>query len=109
MNRSLVFSTFSLVISLILIGFIVVKRSPSLGVVDTQRLIGEQAKVLAKDYPKGNVPKQKLHGLIDGIRDDIQTFGKEHGVMLFAKGSLLSGDFVDYTDQILHTLHSHMG
>jgi hypothetical protein len=107
MNRSLVLSSFSLVVSLSLAGFLVLKRSPSLGVVDTQRMMGEQAKILAKDYPKGNVPKPKLHALIDGIRDDIQAFGKEHGVTLFAKGSLLSGEVTDYTDHILRTLNPH--
>lgn len=79
------------------------------GTIDVQKIITHEAKNLASIYPKGDVPTEKLHGLIDSIRDNIQKVAQDKKIVLLAKGAVLSGNVPDYTDSFIKELEDESG
>lgn len=79
-------------------------RTDKIGTIDIQKIITHEAQKLATIYPKGDVPTDKLHGLIDTIRDNIQKVAQDKKIIFLAKGAVLSGNVPDYTDNFINEL-----
>jgi len=73
----------------------------SFGVIDEKLVISLQAKELAKHYPTGQIPPEKLDRLARALKDKIQEWGDKQGLTLLAKGAVWSGKLPDYTDGVL--------
>jgi len=71
------------------------------GVIDEKLIVALQANELAKNYPTGQIPPEKLHHLARDLKDKIQEWGDKQGLTLLAKGAVWSGKLPDYTADIL--------
>jgi len=71
------------------------------GVIDEKLIVSMQAKELAKHYPTGQIPPEKLDRLARALKDKIQEWGDKQGLTLLAKGAVWSGKLPDYTADIL--------
>lgn len=77
-------------------------KTPTLGVVDMRMLIAQRAEDLAKTIPVGTkVRSHQIRELTDQLRDDLQLFAQENGVVLLNKGTVAGGELPDYTDAAL--------
>lgn len=72
-----------------------------LGVIDERFIVSVQAKEIAKHYPDGQIPPEKLRHLAEGLKDKVQEWGDKRGLTLLTKGAVWSGNFQDYTEEIL--------
>ena len=76
---------------------------PTIGVVDSQQLVAWQAKIIAKDHPKG-VPKSKLESIAANIKATTINYAKKNRLILIAKNAVCGPDLADHTDDILKIL-----
>lgn len=74
--------------------------SQTFGVVDVQRIIAEQAKNLASQYPQGQVPKEKLRETVEEIKETLDAWAHSRKIVLIAKGALWGGQVPDYTEHL---------
>lgn len=102
------FSVLSLLLALaslgLSIGAFLHKGSFTVGTVDMQEILGSVSATLVQSYPNGSVPKPVMESVIEELKEDIHTFGKEHNLLIFSKGALLSGDSKECTAALLETL-----
>jgi methionine synthase II (cobalamin-independent) len=75
--------------------------SKKLGIVDMQVLIQVQSQQLSKAYPNGQVPPKIMQQVVEEIKTVIKDFGQDKKITLLAKGAVLSGEYPDYTQEIL--------
>jgi len=73
----------------------------SFGIIDEKLIVSVQAKELAKHYPTGQIPPEKLRRLTEELKDKIQEWGDKQGLTLLAKGAVWSGKLPDYTNDVL--------
>ena len=71
------------------------------GVIDEKLIVSVQARELAKSYPSGQIPPEKLDRLARALKDKIQEWGDKQGLTLLAKSAVWSGKLPDYTHEIL--------
>jgi hypothetical protein len=71
------------------------------GVVDEKLIVALRSQELAKHYPNGHIPPEKLRHLAEELKDKIQEWGDTRGLILLAKGVVWSGKLPDYTDEVL--------
>lgn len=71
------------------------------GVIDEKLIVSVQAKELAKHYPTGQIPPEKLRRLTEELKNKVQEWGDKHGLTLLAKGAVWSGKLPDYTHDVL--------
>lgn len=88
---------------LLLIGLWYFWPQQKIGVIDHQLLVATQAKIIAKDYPKG-VPSRKLQQIAASIKDTTINYAKEHKLLLIAKNAVWGPELPDHTDNILKIL-----
>lgn len=88
---------------LLLIGLWYCWPQQNMGVIDHQLLVATQAKIIAKDYPKG-VPSSKLQQIAARIKDTTINYAKEHKLLLIAKNAVWDPELPDHTDNILKIL-----
>ena len=102
-----VMAALSMVLSIISLFISLKKTIPSFGVVDTQVLIHEVSKQLAKKYSSGTIDSKHLRQAVEQINVSVEAWTHtHHKTLLFAKGTLWgkSCDVQDVTDQILTDL-----
>jgi len=80
------------------------KPKPSLGIVDAHTLVTVEAQKVAKEYPKGVVPPEKIHSIAARLKKMVDHFASENQVIIFAKGAVWGGELPDYTDYFLEKL-----
>lgn len=78
------------------------------GTVDMQKLINSEAQKLVSIYPKGEVPQEKLQGLIVHVRAIIQDAAQKKNMILISKSAILSNNVSDYTDLIIKALEDEV-
>ncbi len=76
-------------------------KSPEIGTVDIQKLVAIEAQKLAKNYPKGDVPPEKLRVIIENIRASVQEFTAKRKIILLSKAAVLSSNVLDYTEDFI--------
>lgn len=80
------------------------QKLPVFGVVDTQLLIHEQSKHLAKESPSGKIDLKRLQQTADALKSCLEGWAQVHHMILFAKGTVWGESPQDVTDQILNDL-----
>ena len=80
------------------------QKLPVFGMVDTQSLIHEQSKHLAKESPSGKIDLKKLQQTADALKSSLEGWAQAHHTILFAKGTIWGERLQDVTDQILTDL-----
>lgn len=93
----------SMVMWLAGISFLIIHHqltTQKLGVIDTHILVGIEAQKIAKDYPKGNIPADKLQNIAEQLKKVINNLAQEHKLILIAKGALWGGEVPDYTEEV---------
>lgn len=100
-------ASFALLLSLVASGIsISAQRSQfALGIVDTNAIISLQAQGLAKLYPQGQIPPEKLKSISDHLKEMITQWAMNKGVILVAKGAVWGGSLTDYTQSLVHDLN----
>jgi hypothetical protein len=87
-------------------GFIKKQESP-IGVVDMKKMVSTLSKDLVKQYPTGQIPKDKMDQFIHYIHIRIQLFAEKHKKVIFLnKQNMLTGDDHDCTDEIIEAIQS---
>jgi hypothetical protein len=71
------------------------------GVIDEKLIVSIQAKEIARSYPNGQIPPEKLRHLAEGMKGKVQEWGNKRGLTLLTKSAVWSGKLPDYTDEIL--------
>lgn len=99
-------------VALIISGLTVLSlKHPSLtiGVVDIQKLITNQAQYLASHYPKGQVPKEKLREAVEDLKETLDTWAYSHKTILIARRAVWGGPVPDYTESFTNLLQKGRG
>ena len=94
-------TAFSLSIAAFWLG-LVSASSQKWGTVDMQALLQNQSQQLARSYPNGSVPPGVMQQVVEDIKSMIKDFGQDQKITLLAKGAVLSGEYADYTQEILN-------
>ena len=81
-------------------------KQPTFAVVDMNRLISQRAQNLAKLRLKGDQSKQKImpqqiRDLSTNLKEDLDDFAKENGVIILSKGAVAGGHLPDFTEAAL--------
>lgn len=76
------------------------------GLVDIQALVSLEAEKLARLYPDGNVPLNKLQVLASQLKQSLEQFSQKRHFILFAKGTVFAADLQDYTETIKEELEN---
>jgi hypothetical protein len=107
-NREVIINTYylfvgiaSTLLSCIAISLVLCQTKERFGVVDAGVLVALQAKEIAKSYPNGQLPPEKLERISKNLKEKVQIWGDNRGLTLLAKGAVWSGQLPDYTDEIL--------
>ncbi len=80
-------------------------KSTEIGTIDVQKLVTIEAQKLASNYPKGDVPPEKLRVIIENIRGNIQDFTSKRKIILLSKTAVLSSNVPDYTEDFIKVEH----
>lgn len=96
----------SLFIILLIVNIAYISRQDTFGTIDVHKIITYEAQKLASIYPKGDVPTEKLRGLIDSIQDNIQRVTHNKKIILLSRTAVLSGNVPDYTESFIKELEN---
>lgn len=88
----------------LVVNIVYINRQDKFGTIDIQKIITHEAQKLASIYPKGDVPTEKLRGLIDSIQDNIQRVSHDKKIILLSRTVVLSGNVPDYTESFIKEL-----
>lgn len=105
--RWLIFISFALISMIfisIIVNLVLIGKPNKFGTIDLPKIITFEAQKLASIYPKGEVPSEKLRGLIDSIQGNIQRIALDKKIILLVKSAVLSGNVPDYTDSFIKEL-----
>lgn len=82
------------------------KKNPSqIGVVDMKKMVMVLSKDLVKQYPTGQIPKDKMDQFIRYIHLRIQLFAEKHKKVIFLnRQNMLTGDAYDCTNAIIEAI-----
>ncbi|MBP9752199.1 MAG: hypothetical protein KBD31_00085 [Proteobacteria bacterium] len=81
------------------------KTTSQIGVVDMKKMVTVLSKDLVKQYPTGQIPKDKMEQLIGYINIRIQLFAQKHKKVIFLnKQNMLTGETHDCTDAIIEAI-----
>lgn len=82
------------------------KRQPlPIGAVDMKKMVTILSKDLVKQYPTGQIPKDKLEQLIGYINVRILMFAEKNKKVIFLnKQNMLTGEMYDCTDEIIKAI-----
>ena len=81
-------------------------KQPTFAVVDMNRLISQRAQNLAKlrltgDQSKQKIMPQQIRDLSTNLKEDLDDFAKENGVIILSKGAVAGGHLPDFTEAAL--------
>lgn len=68
-------------------------------------LVAKSARQLAARYPQGQVPKKILQTQIEQLKNALQSFSRQHSLLLLNKALVLTESVPDYTESIEQTLN----
>ncbi len=100
---------YSVIASLVLaagFGVFWTAKRPTFAVVDMHRLISQRAQDLAQlrltgDQSKQKIMPQQIRDLSTKLKEDLDEFAKENGVIILSKGAVAGGHLPDFTDAAL--------
>lgn len=81
-------------------------KKPTFAVVDMNRLISQRAQNLAKlrltgDQSKQKIMTQQIRDISTNLKEDLDDFAKENGVIILSKGAVAGGQLPDFTEAAL--------
>lgn len=81
-------------------------KQATFAVVDMNRLISQRAQKLAQlrltaDQSKQKIMPQQIRDLSTNLKEDLDNFAKENGVIILARGSVAGGHLPDFTEAAL--------
>ncbi len=106
MKDALIYSVITSLILVVGCGVFWSARKPIFAVVDMNRLISQRAQKLAKlnltgDQSKRKIMTQQIRDLSTNLKEDLDDFAKENGVIILSKGSVAGGQLPDFTEPAL--------
>jgi Skp family chaperone for outer membrane proteins len=107
-NKVVILGFFLNLVSLGLSFKVFVDQKPrTIGVVDMQSIISQTSQNLAKHYHQKPVPNGVMKEVIANILESINQIGSQKGLLILAKGAVLSGEeILDLTDPVIKYLES---
>jgi hypothetical protein len=104
MKESLMYGVFGGVIGFLYMGWVCSPKSshqPSLAIVDMQELVSKKSQQLALKLTGIGINDISLQESAKQLKEDLQTFATANNLVLLAKGTVVSGDVPDKTEEIL--------
>ena len=81
-----------------LASWILLPKAQSFGVIDMQILIADRAQLLAKS---GRMNPRQIHDLAETLKEELQDFAREKGIILLTKSAIAGGNLLEYTNQFV--------
>ena len=71
------------------------------GVVDAHALVSIEAQKVVAEYPKNQLPPEKLHEIAMHLKKRVEHFASVHKIILLAQGAVWGGELPDYTESVM--------